>query len=517
MDDSISQKVAFLIEMFEDLSTDFIEHLVSQHPQYTLEQLVNECLTQNERTHSHSASQTTSNHSEFAEMISLIPASTTSYFNTNSNHNHTIQTTTDSKQTDHKNDDTLNTLPAAYKTFVERYSNHKDIVKLVDIHTHLSLMTEQYKLRHDKYELQPLHACIRMIHKLMHNIHKSPTIDKYRCIRESNKAFQKKIAHIQGSNLLLTMCGWDHIGNTNHNSNDGMYIFNSALNTSWIEMVARFLSFYIEQETQHNKTQQNSFDIITEFRRKKLKPKNVKLGKKTRVFPKINRLSKQQLREKRLRNLGNVEDEHYGTVVNNGNSNTIGPIADGIMDLNAPNLRNELMQIAKKKHRKWINSRKARQRVFTMKDIERLRKEEFDRKAKGPKVSNALDVIGKEALKWTNEFRKQHGLSELKWHQDLCNIGRVHSQNMSEGKVPFGHDGFNDRVQQYPFRVLSAAENVAMSQGMSDVARVAVDGWIQSPGHRKNLLSNHNYCGIGVYRGYNGAYYLTQLFGLTNI
>ena len=152
-----------------------------------------------------------------------------------------------------------------------------------------------------------------------------------------------------------------------------------------------------------------------------------------------------------------------------------------------------------------------------MRDIEQLRKEEFDRKAAGPKTSDELDEIGKKALKLTNDFRKQNGLPPCKWHQSLCDIGKVHSKNMSDGKVPFGHQGFNERVKQYPFRALSAAENVAMSNGLRNVASVAVNGWIESPGHRKNLLSNNNYCGIGVYRGYNGAYYLTQLFGLTNM
>lgn len=84
---------------------------------------------------------------------------------------------------------------------------------------------------------------------------------------------------------------------------------------------------------------------------------------------------------------------------------------------------------------------------------------------------------------------------------------------MGDGKVLFGHQGFDDRVRQYPFRSKSAAENVAMNQGVAEIARVAVDGWIQSPGHRKNLLSKMTWCGIGVYQNSKGAWYLTQLFG----
>jgi hypothetical protein len=44
--------------------------------------------------------------------------------------------------------------------------------------------------------------------------------------------------------------------------------------------------------------------------------------------------------------------------------------------------------------------------------------------------------------------------------------------------------------------------------------RVAVDGWIDSPGHRANLLADHTFCGIGVYKNAQGAWYLTQMFAL---
>ena len=59
--------------------------------------------------------------------------------------------------------------------------------------------------------------------------------------------------------------------------------------------------------------------------------------------------------------------------------------------------------------------------------------------------------------------------------------------------MPFGHDGFDGRVRQYPMAHRSAAENVAMSRGITDVAQTAVHGWINSPGHRKNLLSHSEY------------------------
>ena len=53
-----------------------------------------------------------------------------------------------------------------------------------------------------------------------------------------------------------------------------------------------------------------------------------------------------------------------------------------------------------------------------------------------------------------------------------------------------------------------------MCQGYSQysIAEMAVNGWINSPGHRKNLLSNTNSCAIATYITSSGAYYLTQMF-----
>eukprot|EP01015_Nassula_variabilis_P015631 TRINITY_DN2335_c0_g1_i1.p1 TRINITY_DN2335_c0_g1~~TRINITY_DN2335_c0_g1_i1.p1 ORF type:complete len:481 (+),score=51.51 TRINITY_DN2335_c0_g1_i1:67-1509(+) len=142
-------------------------------------------------------------------------------------------------------------------------------------------------------------------------------------------------------------------------------------------------------------------------------------------------------------------------------------------------------------------------KIITMDQIEKKRIEE-------DKVR-----FGLEALKHTNEFRKKNGLSELKWSQELCDIGEIHSKNMGDRKVPFGHHGFDERCKQVKFPFQSMRENVAYMVGYSDVAKTAVEGWINSPGHRKNLLSESNICGIGCYRASDGKWYLTQLLALT--
>lgn len=127
--------------------------------------------------------------------------------------------------------------------------------------------------------------------------------------------------------------------------------------------------------------------------------------------------------------------------------------------------------------------------------------------------SDKFDSIGKECLRLSNEFRKRNGLNELKWDSNIWIISYGHSKDMATGKVPFGHQGFNKRIASLPFSFEQANENVFMCSGYDYrmVAAAAVEGWIKSPGHRKNLLSYTNFCAIACYNVYD-SFYLTQIF-----
>ncbi|CAJ1353524.1 unnamed protein product [Effrenium voratum] len=54
--------------------------------------------------------------------------------------------------------------------------------------------------------------------------------------------------------------------------------------------------------------------------------------------------------------------------------------------------------------------------------------------------------------------------------------------------------------------------NLAWNSGVADAARAAVEGWIKSPGHRKNLLGAFDLCGLGVAQASTGEFFFTQLF-----
>ena len=160
-------------------------------------------------------------------------------------------------------------------------------------------------------------------------------------------------------------------------------------------------------------------------------------------------------------------------------------------------------------------------RVITVDDLQKRIDQDTanrNRAQVGPNTTDS-ERWGIRALDLTNQFRAstteghEGNKPALAWNKQLHDIALEHSINMADGKVPFGHDGFNDRMRKVPFYVRSFSENVAYNYGCGDPVETAVRGWINSPGHRKNMLAVNSLCGIAVYCKY-GKYWFTQLFAL---
>lgn len=128
--------------------------------------------------------------------------------------------------------------------------------------------------------------------------------------------------------------------------------------------------------------------------------------------------------------------------------------------------------------------------------------------------SSNLEAMERSIHTQINQYRRSKGLPAFTIDSRITQQARAHSQAMASGKVPFSHQGFDQRVKVIS-RAISysgAAENVAQNQGFSNPDRQAVQGWIKSPGHRKNIEGSYNLTGIGIARSSNGAYYFTQIF-----
>jgi uncharacterized protein YkwD len=114
-----------------------------------------------------------------------------------------------------------------------------------------------------------------------------------------------------------------------------------------------------------------------------------------------------------------------------------------------------------------------------------------------------------------NSYRVSQGKSALGYDNRIAEIARTHSRNMAKGAVEVGHDGFDGRVSQLKTVLgtsnIAVGENVAYNYGYSDPVQMAVDGWINSAGHRQNMIGDYNWTGIGVVAS-GGNYYFTQIF-----
>lgn len=115
----------------------------------------------------------------------------------------------------------------------------------------------------------------------------------------------------------------------------------------------------------------------------------------------------------------------------------------------------------------------------------------------------------------TNGFRVYHGLSPLTWSLEAWKSARLHSEDMANQNY-FSHEGLNgsqpwDRMRAQGVVYTSASENIAAGQRSGFEA---YDSWVNSAGHRANMLGDSAYLGVGM--SYNPRaeyqYYYTQNF-----
>jgi len=120
--------------------------------------------------------------------------------------------------------------------------------------------------------------------------------------------------------------------------------------------------------------------------------------------------------------------------------------------------------------------------------------------------------IEKNILYYINEHRKSVGLNALTMMQEASAKAAEHSADMAQRRTGFGHEGFEERVKYIAARTgayAAAAENVAYGK-LS--AKQVVEGWLNSPGHKKNIEGNYTFTGIGIAKDDKGTIFFTQIF-----
>ena len=136
-------------------------------------------------------------------------------------------------------------------------------------------------------------------------------------------------------------------------------------------------------------------------------------------------------------------------------------------------------------------------------------------------TTNAASSLIDQVVSLTNNFRRQNGLSALTANPLLNAAAQTQSQNMALQDY-FDHtapDGSTpgQRVTAAGYQWSRVAENIGAGYNTADAV---VQGWINSPGHRANMLDpNVTEIGVGYYfhpndtGNENWNYYWTQEFG----
>lgn len=115
-----------------------------------------------------------------------------------------------------------------------------------------------------------------------------------------------------------------------------------------------------------------------------------------------------------------------------------------------------------------------------------------------------------------NEIRTENNLNPLEHNERLAQVARQYSQRMAQENF-FSHTGPNgdtpaQRVRDGGIIYLMVGENLFRSTNISNPVPAAVQGWMDSPGHRENILrSIFAETGVGIWREGN-QYYITQMF-----
>jgi uncharacterized protein YkwD len=141
----------------------------------------------------------------------------------------------------------------------------------------------------------------------------------------------------------------------------------------------------------------------------------------------------------------------------------------------------------------------------------------------------SISTLENEIHQLINQQRQKHGLILLSFDVTLANIARKHSQDMlkrnffshqnPEGKSPTDRGkivGFNCHKNYGSYYTEGIAENIFKSHlynsityyngvpdyhwmSQNEIAQSAVNGWMNSSGHRKNILTKtYDIEGIGV-------------------
>lgn len=129
----------------------------------------------------------------------------------------------------------------------------------------------------------------------------------------------------------------------------------------------------------------------------------------------------------------------------------------------------------------------------------------------GEIVSPTNTAYEARIIELVNEQRAAQGLPPMKFNSSLTDAARYHAADMSQDDY-FNHQtndrsngtlvkvcNWSDRLKVYYTIYSSLGENIALGYPSPESV---MDGWMNSSGHRANILGNYREIGVGFYNNY---------------
>ena len=128
-----------------------------------------------------------------------------------------------------------------------------------------------------------------------------------------------------------------------------------------------------------------------------------------------------------------------------------------------------------------------------------------------------IESLEQQCLEEVNRVRRRNGLPRLTFYEELLPVAREYSRRMAEQNF-FSHNDpegrtVRERVDEADLKWKMVGENLAYSNGYVNPVAASLHGWMDSPGHRANILEpEFKLTAIGAWIKGDGTVYFTEIF-----
>lgn len=134
----------------------------------------------------------------------------------------------------------------------------------------------------------------------------------------------------------------------------------------------------------------------------------------------------------------------------------------------------------------------------------------------GAETNGAPSALERRVFDLTNAERAEMGIAPLRWDDRLGRAAQGHAANMAATNR-FAHTldrkDPGARIRAQGLSPMRWSENIYFGGSQYGTPEAAVEAWMDSRGHRLNLLDrNVTILGVGVRKNARGYYYFVQNF-----